>query len=860
MPIGGALVKGMIGGALKERAKNIGKTKAGKLLSREGRVMTGQPQPKAQPAQTVQPQQTLAPTAPTVASSGGGGGGGSKFATEKEAALSIKTTTIQVATLLKGSYVLEKEQLKNRRKRKEKTDRKSREGLLEKAKGMVSGFKMPKMPGKGLLDSVFGFVGQLIFGMVMMKLVDFLPTLTKILPTLGRIADWIIGAGIWVVDTLATFINWGYKLVDGMESMVKNIFGEEGAEKFKTFMTNIKDLIAAFLVWKIIGQKIFTAVIKNIKFAFGIAKGIIANAFKIVNFLTGGAAGKAVTAVTQGIGKIAGNIAGRFMGTGAGQAAGSVFKHGAKRGAKRLLIKMLGKTFVKTAQGIFGRVPIVGPLIVGLVSLVSGEPIGKALFKTFGAALGGFLGTMAGPAISVAVAGLTAGIGGLLAPIIMPASVMIGEILGTFVGDMLYGLIFEGGLSAVGKKLKEAFVAIGKKIAAGVNFVKDFVVGGFSRFWEGIPKLKVPDFPEDPPGWIPKFGFGSQEKIWNAFKGGLKFLMGPLSLLMGRELPNLLWLVNPINTTKLLVKSFFPPKGKGDKAPAPSLGSSKGIPGASSKQEEKERKRKEAEEKRKQMIEGVKKKFNQAKEFAGNVLQKVNPLNWFKEDPEKKAEREKKRKEMIEGMKKKFNQAKEVVGDALQKVNPLNWFKKDDDALKKKNEEGRKKSRKITGITEKGYLVGTGDDQREIIPGTVEAKETHARRYARHVGGTETRDASGRLKSQKIFEYDGKKYHPDDPLYKVAVAAAIAGARGDEKIASALHFKLVTANKQGGAKAVIESISTSASYEEGSPEVITLPAPSPVSSEMPTGGRSGSKVMMDVGGSSDPYEALYKGG
>ena len=45
MAIGGALVKGMIGGALKERAKNIGKTKAGKLLAREGRVMTGKPQP-----------------------------------------------------------------------------------------------------------------------------------------------------------------------------------------------------------------------------------------------------------------------------------------------------------------------------------------------------------------------------------------------------------------------------------------------------------------------------------------------------------------------------------------------------------------------------------------------------------------------------------------------------------------------------------------------------------------------------------------------------------------------------------------------------------------------------------------------
>ena len=129
-------------------------------------------------------------------------------------------------------------------------------------------------------------------------------------------------------------------------------------------------------------------------------------------------------------------------------------------------------------------------------------------------------------------------------------------------------------------------------------------------------------------------------------------------------------------------------------------------------------------------------------------------------------------------------------------------------ALKKKNEEGRKKSRKITGITEKGYLVGTGDDQREIIPKGVKAKEFHAESWARYSGGTDDRDASGQLKSQQIFEYDGKKYHPDDPLYDIAVAAAISVRDGDEKLASALHFKLVTANKQGGAKAVIESIST----------------------------------------------------
>ena len=61
----GALVKGMIGGAIKERASKIGKSKVGKLLGREKRVMMGQPHPKAEVG-GIKPQQSLAPDAPDV--------------------------------------------------------------------------------------------------------------------------------------------------------------------------------------------------------------------------------------------------------------------------------------------------------------------------------------------------------------------------------------------------------------------------------------------------------------------------------------------------------------------------------------------------------------------------------------------------------------------------------------------------------------------------------------------------------------------------------------------------------------------------------------------------------------------------
>ena len=175
--------------------------------------------------------------------------------------------------------------------------------------------------------------------------------------------------------------------------------------------------------------------------------------------------------------------------------------------------------------------------------------------------MGGFLGTTAGIAITAALGVATAGIGAFLGGLITPAMTILGELIGTFIGDLLYNLFLGGGLKDMMGKLKGMLIGGLKKVLAVGDFIKDFISGGFSRFYEGIPKFTVPDFPEEAPSFIPGFGFGSKEKIWNAFKGGIKFLIGPLSLLMGKKIPNLLWLVNPMNTTPLLIKSFFPPKG-----------------------------------------------------------------------------------------------------------------------------------------------------------------------------------------------------------------------------------------------------------------------------------------------------------
>ena len=156
---------------------------------------------------------------------------------------------------------------------------------------------------------------------------------------------------------------------------------------------------------------------------------------------------------------------------------GSVFSRGLGRSANRFGLKLFGKAGLQGIKGIFGRIPIIGPIMVGIGSILAGEPIGQALFKAFGAAIGGFLGSF----IPIPVLGT-----------------LLGEMLGTYVGDLLYTLFMGGGAEAVGKKLQQDMM----KILETGKLVTDWVGRGLGRYFEGVPKVnifgkKVPDV-----GWL----------------------------------------------------------------------------------------------------------------------------------------------------------------------------------------------------------------------------------------------------------------------------------------------------------------------------------------------------------------------
>ena len=218
-----------------------------------------------------------------------------------------------------------------------------------------------------------------------------------------------------------------------------------------------------------------------------------------------------------------GNLAG-------GKKGSQLFKGGIGRSTNRIIAKVGGKNALKATKALknaLGRIPIVGGLITLVVSLLSGDPVSQALFKTGGAVLGGFLGSF----IPIPVVGT-----------------LMGELIGEYVGDLMYTATMGGGVEAVGQKLKDDLSGV---LSAGQAAV-DWVGKGFGRLYEGIPKINVP--------FVGKF-------------------------------PNPLWMTNPLNLPEKLGvfhKAFFTDKpmqkGKEEETSQQSLTNASGQTGSLSTQ------------------------------------------------------------------------------------------------------------------------------------------------------------------------------------------------------------------------------------------------------------------------------------
>ena len=498
--------------------------------------------------------------------------GSSSEKTPDKKILKVKIKVIEVDKLLKGSVVNEKKRIDDKKRKEQQETRSKREDELEKkpegGEKKKSGLKAPKI---SFFDRIKNFIKNVLLGFILVRLVEFAPILNKIAPIIGGVVEFVSNVFMGIIDGLGTFLKWGFDAWESSEKKLKEWGGDEAVARFNDLGNALENLFNAIAIVGMTtvalrgkpgtkpgtkpgvkpGTKPGTPTRPSGRPGMGptgprgasraiqLRHGHEARAIYDNARANGKSVAQAKAAVNRSLrsGQIISKPQTGSLKPGSpGTPKGSIMKRGLSKAPGRLATKLLGKGALQSVKGIFGRIPILGPIVVAVSSLLAGEPVGQALFKGLGAAVGGFLGTF----IPIPVIGT-----------------MLGEVLGTFVGDLLYSLILGGGPKEAGEKLSKAIKTALDVGGLIVNFFKE----GLQRFTNGFFEkhfFTIPDF-----GGVRTAATAMAEAM-----GAYNFLRDrgyaegnkpPFSdKKQISKFPNFLQLYNPLAIIPLLGSSFFP--------------------------------------------------------------------------------------------------------------------------------------------------------------------------------------------------------------------------------------------------------------------------------------------------------------
>ncbi len=246
------------------------------------------------------------------------------------------------------------------------------------------------------------------------RMVDFLPQLTKLIPTVASVLEFFADFAIVFLDGIGTFLDWGYKLYDGSRDWVGKNLGEDALKKFDEF----SDLLNK---------------------AFNLA--LIATTLSIAGKGFGKGSGKVPKLGLDKTGREVSKLAQqkyfkkfgrdkfikRFGEENLKNLPKSMRRTAATKLARKAVTGVLGKGGTKASlkvlknviSPVVKRIPIIGGLIdFALNFFVFKEPIGRAAFAAIGSTIFGALGVTAGSIIPVAgniVGGALGGLAGDIA-------------------------------------------------------------------------------------------------------------------------------------------------------------------------------------------------------------------------------------------------------------------------------------------------------------------------------------------------------------------------------------------------------------------------------------------------------------
>lgn len=385
------------------------------------------------------------------------GGGGALVEIEKK--------VVQIDKLLKDSLLLSKKEGEKKRVSEEQKEFDKREKELEKNKPKpIPGIKLPSLPKMGFLDWIKNFITQTILGFFAVRLIEHLPKLLSLLPTIIKVSDFVVGIGGKLLDGLISFVDFGYKAYDATRGFIKNLGGNELAKNFDKFAGALNTMLDVAVL-------------------------------------------AALSAASMG---------GGFGGPPSDPTMRSrgVFGRGGARAGTRLGLKTIGKDATKQVlrfiKPIAGRAPLIGGLLEFGISWALGDPVGKAAFRGIGASLIGAIGTVIGGPIGLAIGGLAGGeLGGLLYDAIFNNKKPPNKVAKAAGGGMpatRSGKLVAGPAKRTIKKKKKprTLSFTPRKIKPGAN------TGGEAKVQQVFPN---PDKPTGFFGWLGGlFGGGNQQQ------------------------------------------------------------------------------------------------------------------------------------------------------------------------------------------------------------------------------------------------------------------------------------------------------------------------------------------------------------
>ena len=479
-----------------------------------------------------------------------------------------------------------KNELELLRQQREEEKKRKKEAKLEKKGGVGDKIKKGvKKAAQSPLDAMTKFLTNMALGALAMFLIANADKIRKVFETIGNNLNKfgkLLRVTIFGLQNGMKLAKAGLKMMGKGVNKVLSPIGKA----FKAIGSKIKGVFKALggkflkLLKRIPGVKGLTNLIKGVGKTLTAAKTAV-TATKTAVTKT---AKKAVSKVAKPVTKVVSKVASKTTKV-TSKVASGVLKKGIAKAPGRLLIKLFGKntaqmvansgklfkTLAKGAKAI--KIPILGPIIVAITSILSGDNFEKTMFKTLGTVFGGMIG-----------GGLGAALGGVGAPFGM----LIGEIVGEFIGDLLYNVIRgddDGtkGAAFLKKKFGQILTGAGNAAKSVMNFAMsmlgkfgNFFKDGFNRFIDDFPTMDISKVLFLPKAlrWasnnVP--GFSGLKKYQDSGDGNKVNKFPNLALLTPLGMPLLL---------PHLKNSFFP---SGEKEPIPEMSTITG--GEEDKEEE----------------------------------------------------------------------------------------------------------------------------------------------------------------------------------------------------------------------------------------------------------------------------------